>query len=144
MGPNKITGLTVISSPEPELIGWDSIRRPCRRVCPLTLSKMNISETSGPIAFKFYLKHHWGWGKGCMRFLVKSDQNSGFHGNRYLPIGYIEENLVTTLSSSFFIRSSSFLQVKRTTIRLRMRPNFGQIRRGTAELAARERLEKLP
>ena len=21
---------------------------------------MNISETSGPIAIKFYLKHHWG------------------------------------------------------------------------------------
>ena len=23
---------------------------------------MNISETSGPIATKFYLKHHWGRG----------------------------------------------------------------------------------
>ena len=25
----------------------------------LTLSNMNISATSGPIATKFYLKHHW-------------------------------------------------------------------------------------
>ena len=24
---------------------------------------MNISETCGPIATKFYLKHHWGGGK---------------------------------------------------------------------------------
>ena len=33
-----------------------------------TLSNMNISETSGPIAFKFYLKHHWGWGKAAESF----------------------------------------------------------------------------
>ena len=32
----------------------------CPSVCLLTLSNMNISETSGPIAIKFYLKHHWG------------------------------------------------------------------------------------
>ena len=79
-----------------------------------------------------------------MRFWARSDQNSGFHGNRYLPIGYNEENFVTTLSSSFLIRSSSFLHVTRTTIRLRMSSKFGQIRPGTAELAARERLEKSP
>ena len=23
-----------------------------------------------------------GWGKACIRFWVRSDQNSGFHGNR--------------------------------------------------------------
>ena len=30
-----------------------------------TLSNMNISETSRPIMIKFYLKHHWGWGKAA-------------------------------------------------------------------------------
>ena len=27
-----------------------------------TLSNINISETSWPIATRFYLKHHWGGG----------------------------------------------------------------------------------
>ena len=29
---------------------------------------MNISETSGPIAIKFYLKHHWVGGKDALAF----------------------------------------------------------------------------
>ena len=29
---------------------------------------MNISETSGPIATKFYLKHHWGGRKAALGF----------------------------------------------------------------------------
>ena len=29
---------------------------------------MNISETSGPIATKFYLKHHWVGGKDALNF----------------------------------------------------------------------------
>ena len=29
---------------------------------------MNISETGGPITTKFYLKHHWGWGKAALGF----------------------------------------------------------------------------
>ena len=33
-------------------------------VCVSTLSNMNISETSGQIATKFYLKH-WGGGKAA-------------------------------------------------------------------------------
>ena len=33
-----------------------------------TLSNMNISETSRPIATKFYLKHHWGEGKAALGF----------------------------------------------------------------------------
>ena len=35
---------------------------------PLTLSNMNISATSRPIATKFYLKHHWGGGKAASDF----------------------------------------------------------------------------
>ena len=34
----------------------------------LTLSNMNISETSGPIEIKFYLTHHWGGGKAALGF----------------------------------------------------------------------------
>ena len=35
-------------------------------MCLLTLSNMNISATSRPIANKFYLKHHWGRGKAAL------------------------------------------------------------------------------
>ena len=40
--------------------------RTCVR--PLTLSNKNISATSWPIGMKFYLKHHWGRGKGSVGF----------------------------------------------------------------------------
>ena len=33
-----------------------------------TLSNINISETSGPIAVKFYLEHHWGGGRAAFSF----------------------------------------------------------------------------
>ena len=33
-----------------------------------TFSNINISETSGPIATKFYLKHHWAGGKNALGF----------------------------------------------------------------------------
>ena len=39
---------------------------------------------SGPITMKFYQKHNWD-GEGFIRFWARPDQNSGFHGNRYLP-----------------------------------------------------------
>ena len=61
-------GLPIFSSPE--LIGWDSSRRPS--VCPCVgaskLLNMNISGTSGPITTKFYLKHHWDRGKAVLGF----------------------------------------------------------------------------
>ena len=37
----------------------------CPSVHPLTISNMN---TRGPIATKFYLKHHWGGGKPALDF----------------------------------------------------------------------------
>ena len=62
--------MNIISSPEPkahgELIVYQSIRRPCARA--FTLLNINISETSGPIATKFYLKHHWGGGNAASGF----------------------------------------------------------------------------
>ena len=53
-------------------------------------------------------------------------------------------NVVTTLAPSFLIESSSFLQVRRTTIKSRRSSKFDQIGPWTAELAALERLEKSP
>ena len=64
--------MAIISSPEPkgsqgELIdGTRAGLRPLVR--PSTLSNMNISETSGPIAIKFYLKHLLGGGKAALGF----------------------------------------------------------------------------
>ena len=37
-----------------------------------------------------------GWGKGCIRFWGRLDQNSGFHGNRIPPLTYNVENDVST------------------------------------------------
>ena len=59
-----------ISSPEPkahgELIVYQSSRRPSVRA--FTLLNIYISETSGLIATKFYLKHHWGGEKASSGF----------------------------------------------------------------------------
>ena len=51
---------------------------------------------------------------------------------------------MTILAPSFLICSSLVLQVARTTIKSRMGSKFGRIRAGTYELAALERLEKIP
>ena len=53
-------------------------------------------------------------------------------------------NVVNTLAPSFFIGSSSFLQLTRTTIKSWTSSKFDQIRSWTAELAALESLEKSP
>ena len=52
-------------------------------------------------------------------------------------------NLVSTLAPSFLIGSSSFMQVRRTTIS-QISSKFGTIRPHTTELAALERLKKFP
>ena len=49
---------------------------------------------------------------------VGSEQ-SGFHGNRYLPLSYNGENVVATLATSFLVGSSSFLGITKTTITYR-------------------------
>ena len=51
-------------------------------------------------------------------------------------------NVVTTLASSFFIGSSSFLQATSTPIISQKCWKFSRIRRGTYELPALEHLEK--
>ena len=51
-------------------------------------------------------------------------------------------NVVNTLAPLFLIGSSSFLQVRRTTIKFWTSSKFDQIGPWTAELATLERLEK--
>ena len=51
-------------------------------------------------------------------------------------------NVLNTLAPLFLIRSSSFLQVRRTTIKSWTSSKFDQIGPWTAELAALVRLEK--
>ena len=53
-------------------------------------------------------------------------------------------SLVTTLTSSFLIGSSSFMQVTSTTIKTWMGLEFCQIKPRIVELAALERLKKSP
>ena len=53
-------------------------------------------------------------------------------------------NVVNTLAPSFSIESSLFLQVTRTTIESGLSSKISLIRLCTAELAALERLKKIP
>ena len=85
-----------------------------------------------------------GWGKGCIRFWGRLDQNSGFHGNRKPPLTYNGKNDVSTFSRLFLIRSFLYLQVTRTYIKSRTSLNFDQIGPLTMELAALERLKNFP
>ena len=74
----------LFSSPEPkaqgELIVWDSSRRPSVR--PFTLSNIDISETKRANHNQILSGASLGWGIDCIRFSARSDQSSGFHGNR--------------------------------------------------------------
>ena len=51
---------------------------------------------------------------------------------------------MNNLAPLFLIGSSSFLLVLRTTIKSQMGLKFGKIRSGTVDLAAVERLKKIP
>ena len=84
------------------------------------------------------------WGKGFIRFWVRLDQNSGFHGNRKLPLTYNGKNDVSTFSWLLLIQSFFYLQVMSTCIKSRTNSNVGQIWPLTTELAALERLKSFP
>ena len=70
IGENLKKKLFDFSSPEPKAYGeltvYQSSRRPSVR--PSTLLNIYVSETSGPIATKFYPKHYWGGGKAAFGF----------------------------------------------------------------------------
>ena len=114
----------------------------CVRACvrPLTISNMNISKTRGPIATKFYLKHHWGGGKPALGFgpgRIRTLVSMATDGSHRVIMG-------KTPSPRFLIRFFSYLQVTMTYIRVWMSSKFGQIRPQTTELAALERQKKSP
>ena len=56
----------------------------------------------------------------------RSDENSGFHGNRKL-LTYNGENVVQSITNSFFIGALSNLQVMRTSIKSQTSLISGQI-----------------
>ena len=105
---------------------------------------MNISETNGLIATKFYQKHHWGGGLTALGFepdrirtLVSMATQSS---HRFI----MEKTVSPLFLGFFFIRSVSYLQETKTCMRARTSSNFGLIGPRTAELAAFERLKKSP
>ena len=105
---------------------------------------MHISETSGSIATKFYLNHHWGgelttisFGPDQIRTLVSMATESS---HRVI----MEKTVSPLFLGCVFIRSFSYVQVTMTCMRARTSLNFGLLGPLTAELAALERLKKIP
>ena len=76
--------------------------------------------------------------KSLNEFEIRPDATTGFHGNHRVIIGKIMS------APSFLIGTSSYLQVTRTFITSQMSSKFGQIGPRTAELAALERMKKIP
>ena len=116
------------------------VRRPSgvRPSSSSTISNMNISATSGPIATKFYLKHHWvggkaalGFGSDQIRTLVSMATESSHR--------VIMEKTVSPLFLGCF-SFDPFHTCRRAWTSL----NFGLIGLPTAELAALEHLKKSP
>ena len=79
--------------------------------------------------------------KSLNEFEIRPDATTGFHGNRW---GYNGKNVVSTLAPSFLIGSSLYLQVTRKSITSRTSLKLGQIGPRTVELAALERMKKIP
>ena len=80
------------------------------RIRPLILELLALEWQK---VYTFELEYHWsqlanldqilcvaslGWGKGCIMFWGRLDQNSCFHGNRKPPLTYNGENDVSTFS----------------------------------------------
>ena len=87
------------------------------------------------MVIKFHQEHYWsegfaalGFGPDQIRTLVSMATDKSHRD--------IMGNIVTTLAPSFLIGSALFLQVTNL--------EFGRIRPGTYELAAIERLGKIP
>ena len=71
-------------------------------ICVSTLSHTNISETRGPIATKFYMKHHWVGGKDALGF-GPGQHSSAFIFDRIFFILAGNENIFN-ISDEFEIR----------------------------------------
>ena len=94
---------------------------------------MNISETGGPIAIKFYVKHHFGrrkvaFGFGTDRFRTLVSMAT-YSSHRVIMGG---NGVANRFSRLFFIRSFSSLQITMTCMRARRSSKSGAIRPLTA------------
>ena len=105
---------------------------------------MNISETNGSIATKFYLKHHWGGGLAALGFGPDQIRTLVSMATESSHKVIMVKNGVSTFSLLFFIRSFSYLQVTKTCMRARTSSIFSLIGPPTEELAALEGLKKSP
>ena len=85
-----------------------------------------------------------GWGKGCIRFWDRLDQNTGFHGNRKHPLTYNGENDVSTFSLLFFYQIFFELAGNEDRHKISDEFEFGQIGPLPAELGALEHLKNFP
>ena len=84
----SVMNLPFFSSPEPkahgELIVYQSSRRPCVRLCVrpcVNTFKHEYLRNQRADCIQILSEASLGWGKGCIRFLARSDWNSGFHSN---------------------------------------------------------------
>ena len=78
-----------------------------------------------------------GWGKGCIRFWGRFDQNSGFHGNRKPPLTYMGKMMSPSFlgcfdPNLFILAGNEDMHKSRTS------SDFRQIGLLTMELAALE------
>ena len=73
-----------------------------------TLLKMNISETSGPIAIKFYLKHHWGGEKAAIGFRIRNNMVSlETVSSHRVKMGKLQHSSAFIFDRIFFIRAGN-------------------------------------
>ena len=76
--------LSIISSPEPkahgEVIVYQSIR-PLAVCVSVNIFKLEYLRNRWANCNEILSEPSLGWGKGCIRFWARSDQNSGVHGN---------------------------------------------------------------
>ena len=85
------------------------------------------------MAIKFYLKHHLVGGTDVLGFRldrIRTLVSMAKDSSRRVIMG---KSHMATLVPLFFIGSTSFLQVTRTTLKSEQSSNFGQIRQQTAE-----------
>ena len=105
---------------------------------------MNISATSWPIGMKFYLKHHLGGGKASVGFdpdRIRTLVSMATDSSHRVIMGKRRHHVFSLM---LLIGSFSYLQVMMTCMRAWMSSKFGRIRPWTTELAALERMKKIP
>ena len=88
------------------------VRRPSVGVCCRPHFQIWISLKQVGQSWSNFMCNITGWGKGCIKFGGRLDQNSGFHGNRKPPLTSNWENDVSTFSRLLLIQSFFILAGK--------------------------------